>query len=143
MLLPWYIWNKAVMFFWNQVLDLPLEKLFICDDCGPRPDFLCMDGVSIGMMVDKVQKEGNLFVPIESDKVLDAPEYKERMFIKTKKNRKMIIKACQEGKFPNIKHSLFDQDPGLEHVSTLFEGLKSEGYKQMPNGISNILLEIT
>ena len=55
----------------------------------------------------------------------------------------MIIKACQEGKFPNIKHSLFDQDPGLEHVSTLFEGIKSEGYKQMPNGISNILLEIT
>ena len=28
--LPWYIWNKAVMFFWNQILDLPLEKLFIC-----------------------------------------------------------------------------------------------------------------
>ena len=57
-------------------------------------------------MVDKVQKEGNLFVPIESDKILDAPEYKERMFIKTKKNRKMIIKACQEGKFPNIKNTL-------------------------------------
>ena len=91
-----------------------------------------MDGVSIGMMVDKVQREGNLFVPIESGKILDAPEYKERMFIKTKKNRKMIIKACQEGKFPNIKHSLFDQDPGLEHVSTLFEGLKSEGYKGFP-----------
>ena len=42
-------------------------------------------GVSIGMMVDKVQKEGNLFVPVESDNVLDAPEYKQRMFIKTKK----------------------------------------------------------
>ena len=102
-----------------------------------------MDGVSVCMMVDKVQKEGNLFLPIESDKILDAPEYKERMFIKTKKNRKMIIKACQEGKFPNIKNSQFDQDPGLEHVSTLLEGIKSEGYKQMPNGISNILREIT
>ena len=34
-LLPWYIWNKAVMFFWSQVLNLPLEKLFICDYCGP------------------------------------------------------------------------------------------------------------
>ena len=69
------------MFFWNQVLDLPLEKLFICDDCRPRPEFLCMDGVSVGMMVDKVQKEGNLFVPIESDKILDAPEYKETEII--------------------------------------------------------------
>ena len=54
-----------------------------------------MDGVSQGMMVDKVQKRGNMFVPIESDQVLDAPEYKDRMFIKTKKNKKMIIKACQ------------------------------------------------
>ena len=38
-LLPWYICNKSVLFFWSQVLDLPLEKLFICDDCVPRPEF--------------------------------------------------------------------------------------------------------
>ena len=95
--------------FWKEVLNLPLQKLFICDDCGPRPDYLCMDGVSIGMMVDKVQKEGNLFVPIEPDNVLDAPEYKQRMFIKTKKNRRMLIKACEERKFPIIKSTHYNQ----------------------------------
>ena len=55
----------------------------------------------------------------------------------------MTTKACQEGKFLNIKNSQFDQDPGLEHVSILLEGIKSDGYKQMPNGISDILREIT
>ena len=84
-LLPWYIWNKAVMFFWNQVLDLPLEKLFICDDCGPRPEFLCMDGVSVGMMVDKVQKEGNLFVPIKSEQENDNESLSRRKISKYKK----------------------------------------------------------
>ena len=49
-LLPWYVWNKAVRIFWKEVLNLPLEKLFICDDCGPRPDYLCMDGVSIALV---------------------------------------------------------------------------------------------
>ena len=30
-LLPWYVWNKAMRLFWKEVLNLPLEKLFICD----------------------------------------------------------------------------------------------------------------
>ena len=142
-LLPWFIWNKAVMLFWNEVLNLPLDKLFVCDDCGPRPEVLCMDGVSIGIMVDKVQKEGNLFVPISSDEILDAPEYKERMFIKTKKNRKMIIKACEDRKYPNIRSSQFNQDPGLKNVSDMLEGVKLEGYQNMPDAISDLLYEIT
>ena len=142
-LLPWYVWNKAVRLFWKDVLNLPLEKLFTCDDCGPRPDYLCMDGVSIGMMVDKVQKEGNLFVPIESDNVLDAPEYKQRMFIKTKKNRRMLIKACEERKFPTIRSTHYNQDPGMKNVSDLLEGIKSEGYASMPDAISDLLQEIS
>ena len=84
--------TKQLCFFWNEVLNLPLEQLFTCDDCGPRPKFLCMDGVSLGMMVDKVR--GNMLVPIESDQVQDAPEYKERMFIKTKKNRNKLGLSC-------------------------------------------------
>ena len=44
-LLPWFIWKKAVMLFWKEDLNLPLEKLFVCDDCGPGPEVLCMDGV--------------------------------------------------------------------------------------------------
>ena len=44
-LLPWFIWNKAVMLFWKEDLNLPLEKLFVCDDCGPGPEVLCMDEV--------------------------------------------------------------------------------------------------
>ena len=42
-LLPLYIWNKAVMFFWSQVLDLPLEKLFVCNYYRPRPKFLSIE----------------------------------------------------------------------------------------------------
>ena len=100
-------------------------------------------GVSIGMMVDKVQKEGNLFVPVESDNVLDAPEYKQRMFIKTKKNRRMLIKACEERKFPIIKSTHYNQDPGMKSVNDLLEGIKSEGYATMPDAISDLLQEIS
>ena len=71
--------TKQLCLFWNEVLNLPLEQLFPCDDCGPK--FSCMDAVSLGMMVDKVQKRGSIFVPIKSDQVLDAPEFKDRMFI--------------------------------------------------------------
>ena len=42
-LLPWYIWNKAIKYFWGEVLDLPLKDLFVCDSCGPQPKYLCMD----------------------------------------------------------------------------------------------------
>ena len=36
----------------------------------------------------------------------------------------MIIKACEDRKYPNIISSQFNQDPGLKNVSDLLEGVK-------------------
>ena len=87
-----------------------------------------MDGVSIGMMVDKVQKEGNLFVPIQSDNILDAPEYKERMYIKTKKNRKMLRTACEERKYQTNSLQSRPWYEECESVSVLSHCERSEQF---------------
>ena len=44
-LLPWYIWNSGVTIFWEEIIDMDPEKSFMCPECGPRPAYLCMDGV--------------------------------------------------------------------------------------------------
>ena len=56
-LMPWHVWRRAVKVFWTEVLDLPLEQLLQYENCGPRPEALCMDGVAIGMMVDNLKGE--------------------------------------------------------------------------------------
>ena len=114
---------------WNDVLDLPLDQLFMYESCGPRPDYLCMDGVSIGILTDKVQKEGNLFTPVSSPETLDAPGYNDRQIIKTKKRRNLVSKACEKEEFPNIKPTNIKQNQGLQIVPDLINGIKSEGYR--------------
>ena len=100
-------------------------NLFQCETCGPRPEYLCMDGVAIGMMVEKLKKEDNLILPASSPVVLDAPSYKERMFIKTKKNRKLLKTACEENKFSNFRFVNYNHDPGMEIISDLIEAVKN------------------
>ena len=59
----------------------------MCGTCGPRPEYLCMDGGSIYWNDDiKKGKKGNIFVPVSSSEVLDASSYKDRQIIKMKKN---------------------------------------------------------
>ena len=128
---------------WNDVLDLPLDQLFMYESCGPRPDYLCMDGVSIGILTDKVQKEGNLFTPVSSPEFLDAPGYSDRQIIKTKESRNLVSKACEKEEFPNIKPMHIKQDPGLQIVSDLINDIKSEGYRSMPTEIADLLSEVT
>ena len=90
-LLPWYVWNRVVKQFWGDVLELPLEKLFICDSCGPRPELLCMDGVAIGMMVENVKSQENLTLQENTSVVLAVSKFKDRVFNKQKNNRKAVM----------------------------------------------------
>ena len=55
----------------------------------------------------------------------------------------MLIKACEERKFPIIKSTHYNQDPGMKSVNDLLEGIKSEGYATMPDAISDLLQEIS
>ena len=55
----------------------------------------------------------------------------------------MLRTACEERKYPNIKTTQYSQDPGMKSVSDLFEGIKSEGYTNMPDAIRDLVYEIT
>ena len=64
--------------------------------------------------------------------MLHAPRYSDRQIIKTKKSRNLISKACEKEEFQNIKLLHIKQDPGLQIVSDLINGMISVGYSSMP-----------
>ena len=92
-LLPFHIFKEAVYFFWVNVLEINKKSSFVCSNCGSRPADLFMDGVAVGMLFGKVTniEMDDFIFPFESPEVLDAPAFKDRMFIKTKKNRGSVI----------------------------------------------------
>ena len=57
---PWHIWNSAVTMFWEEILSM--------SQCGPRPEFLCMDGVCIGISVDNIKNQNDSDLSIQTKK---------------------------------------------------------------------------
>ena len=55
----------------------------------------------IGISVDNIkdQKDSDLFLEYSDKPILDAPEYKERMFLKVKKNRDSLKLSSQKKHF--------------------------------------------
>ena len=106
----------------------------MCPECGPRPAYLCMDGVCIGISVDNIrdQKDTDLFLEYSDKPILDAAEYKERMFLKVKKNRDSLKISSKKKTFPNIRSVKFDKDPGMLVVKELIQGIKEEGHSELP-----------
>ena len=83
-IIPWWIFNLAVNFYQNKVLK-PDEKICsTCPDCGPKPDFLCCDGVMPTLPMKRLhgQTTDDLYLPMRSNEILDNPKYAERMIIK-------------------------------------------------------------
>ena len=142
-LLPWHIWNNGVTQFWD-ALHFDEKTAFMCENCGPMPDNLCMDGVCIGMASDKIKGENRSDLVLEySDKpTLDAPNYKERMFISQKKNRDLVKKIVTNETFPNLDKTKFDNDFGMKKVTDFLSEVKSEGNKTLPKEYRNILNDL-
>ena len=109
----------------------PKTRISLYGWCGDR-----YDG-------EKLKKEDNLILPASSPVVLDAPSYKERMFIKTKKNRKLLKTACEENKFPNFRFVNYNQDPGMEIIRDLIEAVKADGHRDLPSEIADLILDLT
>ena len=88
-----------------------------------------MDGVSIGMLVDKLRDEENPLLPFISKEILDAPEFKDRMFIKLKKNRNLLQNVFKSSsKTVNLSKKDLEKDPNMANVQTYLSNVKSEGY---------------
>ena len=121
------------------------EQAFMCPECGPRPDYLCMDGVCIGISVDNMrdQKDSDLFLEYSDKPILDATEYKERMFLKQKKNRDLLKHSCLKNKYPDLRLVKFEKDPGMLVIKDFVQGVKSEGHSDLPREYADVLLDIS
>ena len=144
-LILWHIWNSAVTMFWEEIICMNSEQAFMCPECGPRPDYLCMDGVCIGISVDNMrdQKDSDLFLAYSDKPILDAPEYKERMFLKQKKNRDLLKHSCLKNKYPDLRLVKFEKDPGMLVIKDFVQGVKSEGHSDLPREYADVLLDIS
>ena len=142
-LVPFHIFREAVFLFWENVLNLNPKATFVCPECGPRPATLCCDGVAVGMLWDKVRNIPDLVLPFESSSILDAPPYKERMFIKMKKNRDFLKKSLGSTEYPKFSRFDFSKEPNMELVKHMCEELKSQGYRAMPDAVSGILHDLS
>ena len=117
----------------------------MCSDCGPRPDYLCMDGVCIGMSSELIrnEKESDLKLKFSDKPTLDAPVYKERMFIREKKHRDLLRNACLKNKIPDLRGVKFDKDPKMTIVKKFVEGIKCEGNTVLPKEYADVMLDIS
>ena len=80
----------------------------------------------------------DLVLPFNSPEILDAPHYKERMFIKLKKNRDMLKKCMDTDNYPNFSKCDFSKEPNMIFVKNACEELKSQGYTTLPEAMSDI-----
>ena len=76
---PFNIFREGVFQFWENVLNLNPKSSVVCPECGPRPNTLCCDGVAIGMLWEKIRDIPDLVIPFNSETILDAPSYKDRI----------------------------------------------------------------
>ena len=93
-----------------------------------------MDGVAVGMLFEKVKdiEMDDFIIPFESPEILDAPAFKDRMFIKTKKNRDFLKRFCDSDEFPNFKSINFEREPNMIHIQKMCDDLKQLGYRSLP-----------
>ena len=88
-----------------------------------------MDGVAIGMLVDKLRDEKNPLLPFISEEILNAPEFKERMFVKLKKNRILLQNVFNStGKLLSLTKKDLTNDPNMVKIQNYLLGIKNDGY---------------
>ena len=114
-LLPFHIFRDAIYTFWTEVLDINEKASFVCSSCGPRPKDLCMDGVAVGMLFEKVKDKSmeEFVIPFDSIEVFDAPNFRDRMFLKNKKGREYLRICMRDKIFPNFQEMCFNKEPNI------------------------------
>ena len=131
-LMPWHIFNNAVNIFQNNILKPNEKEATICPDCGPEPDFLCCDGIMLTLPMKSLhsEKPEDLYLPMISNEILDAPQYSERMLIRDPRKRAYILQNVSKGNFPEIDN--VQNDLNLQIVKDYFEGVRNHGNVNVP-----------
>ena len=117
-LIAWSTWRIACKEFFTNVLKIDEKEIFKCRNCGPRPKVFVIDGIAMGLMksrLDKNEEEFKNDLGKKSKIEFVGSKYKDRMFIKLSKNRKKIRTAAIEKDWPVLGNDGdSDSDPEYE-----------------------------
>ena len=135
-LIAWSTWRIACKEFFTNVLKIDEKEIFKCRNCGPRPKVFVIDGIAMGLMksrLDKNEEEFKNDLGKKSKIEFVGSKYKDRMFIKLSKNRKKIRTAAIEKDWPVLGNDGdSDSDPEYE-VSPFLVFVWGGSVKKKPN----------
>jgi hypothetical protein len=80
-LMTWSVFSSAVKSYNDKVLQIDEQQSALCQTCGPRPSFLCVDGVAIGVLVDKLQVSGQCLFSLSLSLYLSLPLPRSLFFL--------------------------------------------------------------
>ena len=55
-IVSWYIWRQACNIFWKDIFVMDLKETYKCNNCGPRPHTLVVDGIAMGIQTKQLKK---------------------------------------------------------------------------------------
>ena len=116
--ISWVAWRSACVEFITNILTINETEVFQCSDCGPRPKVLVIDGIAMGLKkseLDKYKEEMVKDLGYKSNIDIIGSNFKDRMFIKLSRNRKLLRKAAKAKDWPVFEtNGDSDSDPEFE-----------------------------
>ena len=97
------------------------------------------------MLFEKVKDKSmdDFVLPFNSSEVLDAPSFKERMFLKNKKGREYLRNCMKDKTFPNFKETYLVKEANICYVKEMFDDLMMQGYRYIPDVVCDILHDVS
>ena len=92
-LIAWSTWRIACKEIFANVLKIDEKEIFKCRNCGPRPKVFVIDGIAMGLMksrLDKNEEEFKNDLGKKSKIEFVGSKYKDRMFIKLSKTERRL-----------------------------------------------------
>ena len=115
--ISWKAWHAACVEYWTNILGIDDSKAFTCTNCGPRPNYLVVDGITMGIQTsvfNKYRDQMTTTTPHVSNATLEGSKFEDRMFIKKSSNRKILREAAKNCIWPVLTGKDVENDPEFE-----------------------------
>ena len=115
--ISWKAWHAACVEYWTNILEIDDNKAFTCTTCGPRPNYLVVDGITMGIQAsvfNKYRDQMTTTTPYVSNTTLEGSKFEDRMFIKKSSNRKILRDAAKNSTWPVLTVKDDEIDPEFE-----------------------------
>lgn len=112
-IVSWRKWREACNIFWKDIFVMDLKETYKCDNCGPRPHTLVVDGIAMGIQTKQLKKymqNMKTAAPYSSPSILKGSAFRDRMFVKKQSNRNILREAAKNCIWPK-KERQEEDDP--------------------------------